>query len=1483
MKPLKWLDHLSFTRQIAWVFVTGMVLVYLMSSIAISVGSVRAVRSAMLDEGRQIAETFANQSVLALLYRSADNVKDAAEATLGFPDVQAVAIFETEGDLLASFGAPLPADVDARTLPDTVTLHTDAPDFFTFTAPVRFGGQLFRSTAEEPPQTGTPQIIGHVYLVVGKDRLAALTRSIFGFNFILSVVLAGALLVALLAVTRSVTHPVQALSRLMRRAEQGETSIRADEAGPCDVQEMQRSFNTMMGVIEDRNRDLAASRDAALEVARLKGEFAANVSHELRTPLNSVLGMIELLRVSRTLSTGDRKYIDVAFASGNALLDLINDILDFSKVETGHVRLHVEDFYLPNMIGDVIRVVSDQARRKQLDIYCEFDPHIPLSLRGDVTRLRQVLLNLASNAVKFTASGSVLIRVGREPRQDDGLVLRFEVIDTGIGIPLHAHARIFDAFEQADGSTTRRYGGTGLGLAICRQLVTLMGGRIGVMSFPAHGSTFWFSMPIARAEDTGVVPDRTLAAAIRVLAVSGAERQVALLGQMFQRWGSYFRAAASIGQAQALLDEAAGAGRAYDVLLVDLPGMAADEVAVTFLQQTQAAGRAACIAMADTPDVPPALAATGVGWLLRPLCESTLYDVVVRGLQRRSRAGAGDDVLPEVQVPRFSANVLLVEDDIPSQLVARSMLERLGCRVVVAHNGREALAALEGRRFDLLLMDCQMPEMDGYDATRRIRASNGAHAGVPILAMTANASAEDCERCLAIGMNGHITKPLRLQSIADKLRPWLTVVSPDDGVQDDAAPYAADRPPHDGLDRAIFDDIRAQLGNTFDEYLSVFTRDMARYIATLAEQARQPDLRTVTATAHTLRGSASTIGAVRLAGIAQTIESAACRGDTATLSGDAAELRTALLEFSQAAVAIGETVEPDAQPAVVLIVDEDHGTRLALRTLMEADGYAVVESDNGADAIVACRESAPDLILMDAVMPGMDGFTACARIRAQVECASTPVLMITALDDATAIENALAAGATDYIPRPINFRLLRKRIARLLHAHRADQDRWRLANVDELTGLANRQAFRETLAGLLLSAQDASTELSVLFLDLDRFKIANDSLGHDVGDLLIRAVGARILQCVHPDDLVARLGGDEFGIVLRNPTGREMVANVASRLCQVLAEPFTFLEKEVFLGASVGIAMYPQDGATLGELIKNADTAMYQAKADKDGHYYFYRSDMAHAVAARLDIERDLRRALDRDQFELHYQPQIDSDSGRVFGVEALIRWRHPERGLVSPPEFIPIAEETGLIIPIGQWVLVQACAAAARLRRAIPDIRMAVNICGKQLRQPGFLESVHVALKNSGLPADALELEITESSLIEKSGSVATVIGEIKAAGISLSVDDFGTGYSSLSYLSRLPLDVVKIDRTFVRDLPNDCVNANLVRAIVAMTTSLGIDVLAEGVETQAQVDALRAMGCVRMQGFHWARPLPYGELVGWITEHGGVEPPNVLPFNRR
>ena len=1461
------LNRLSFSQQIAWVFAAGVLLVYLTASLVISVGSVHAVRQAMMDEGRQVAETFANQSALALLYHSIENVEDAGAATLGFPDVVSVSVFDKTGTLLGTFGAPLTAPPDQARLADTAALYEETSDYFSFSAPVRFGSSLNPSTADAGPDTAaatTPELLGHVYLVVGKERLAAMTRSVFGSLFLLSVVLAGALFAALLTFTKRVTRPFNTLSSLMRRAENGETGMRATENGPRDVREMQHAFNTMLGVIEDRNRDLAASRDAALEVARLKGEFAANVSHELRTPLNGVLGMLELLRVSRSLSGTDRKYVEVAFTSGTSLLELINDILDFSKIETGNVHLDVGDFFVPHLIGDVLRVVGEQVRRKRLTLVYDIDSALPLSLRGDAGRIRQVLLNLVANAVKFTDAGTIVIKLRLQSAAAEDMRMRCEVTDTGIGIEPAAQTRIFDAFQQADGSTTRRYGGTGLGLAICRQLTHLMGGDIGVDSQPGNGSTFWFSLPISAARDQTCMPDRTLAAGVRVLGVGVGDRQAQFLAQVFQRWGSYFRTAETVAEARQLLSDAELAGRGYDVLIFETAHNAEAEAQTAFVGDAVAGGKAACVVIADNAGVADQIAPFVGSWLLRPMTECALYDAVVRALQQRLKpVSTVEQVLDAVTL---QGDVLVVEDDASNQIVARSMLERLGLQVTTVANGREALDALDGASYDVVLMDCQMPVMDGYEATQRIRALAGAVAQVPILAMTANALVPDREKCIAVGMNGYIGKPLSFDVLLQKLRRWLP-------LKDAGSDTAAGAVTVEGaIDRAVFDDVRTQLGGMVNELLAVFLSDMKRYIATIRHYDPNTDIRLITAAAHTVKGSSSTIGAVALSRLANEVEQATREGRADGLVVAAEAMERALDAFAAVAKARLERDANDGTGAYVLIVDEDRGTRLALGKIMDAYGFAVVEADNGEDAVKLCHGRPPELILMDAVMPGMDGFTACTHIRSLPGMVSTPIIVITALDDSQAIETALAAGATDYIPRPINFSLLRKRVAQLIDASRASRERWQLANVDELTGLPNRTAFRETLSKLIDQAGRSPHELAVLFLDLDRFKIANDSLGHDVGDLLIRAVAARIAQSIHPDDLVARLGGDEFGIVIKNPTGRDMVANTASRLCEALAEPFTFLEKEVFLGASIGIAMYPNDGETLGQLIKHADTAMYQAKANKGGRFCFYQAAMAHAVEKRLDIERDLRLALDRGEFELHYQPQIDSDNGAVIGLEALIRWNHPQRGMVSPLDFIPVAEDTGLIIPIGQWVLTQACAATAKLRRTVAkDIRIAVNISAKQLLHPGFLRNVQGALKNSQLQASALELEITESSLIENFNDVVVVCNEIKQAGITLSIDDFGTGYSSLSYLSRLPVDMVKIDRAFVRGLPGDTVNANLVKAITAMTANLDMEVIAEGVETEEQLVFLRTMGCRLMQGYFISRPLPLPKLVDWISEWSG------------
>lgn len=1475
----KWLNKTSFKRQLTWTLVAGIVFVYVFSSIAVSYWTVHVVRNSMLEEGYQLAESLASQSVLALLYGSPENVREAATATITFPDVRSVSVFNQEGTNLLSLGEQPEHRRQYNKVPDATQLMGEDNNAFYFIAPVRFGASthevdvLLMDRGE-----ATEEVIGYVELGVGKTRLNALARNVFVFNFVQSIVLAGLLLFGLLALTRRLTQPMQQLSETMTRAKYGETGLRSEYSGPKDVQDMQAAFNTMMRVIEERNQSLAEARDAALEVARIKGEFAANVSHELRTPLNGVLGMLELLRVSKRLSSTDRGYIDIAFNSGSSLLELINDILDFSKIETGQLSLHIEDFFLASLLGEVVSTIAVQAQRKHLNVVYLLAADVPTELRGDVARIRQVLINLVGNAVKFTDEGAVTIRVtpagtvGRDPR------LRFEVSDTGIGIPRQVHERIFEAFQQADGSTTRRYGGTGLGLAICRQLVMLMGGEIGVHSVEGEGSTFWFSMPLGLAI-TNIKPDRDHAAGLRILGIIPNDEYRIFLDTIVRSWGAYYRGVAEPARALLAIEEANTDGRPFDIIVLDemLRNEALEPFLSALTQKPQYGRPGVVLLTAAGPG--EAVQRPGVhSYLPKPVHETALYECLIATLQGK----ANTKLLPVAKHARNSPSIrgaiLVVEDDRANQFVVKAMLERLDCTVDIARNGLEAIEKAERNRFDVILMDCQMPQMDGYEATRRIRESSHIDRHVPIIAMTAHSQERDEARCRAAGMDDYMTKPLRLKNLAALLSRWVNI--PLDQQQE----TLASKFQHDceGLDPRILAELRAQLGFHFEHYVDVYLEDTSTHLDTLSDSVEAKNLEAVAAISHALKGSSSTIGAVQVAELVANIEDRARRGEHEALPGLVKRLRH---EFQQVVRFVNEhnmslPAAHDDEPVVsgtILVVDDDRSVRMALRKVLENEGYLVIEANDGFEAIKYCERQCPDIILLDAMMPSLDGFEACARIRALPNSGLVPILMVTALDDQASIEQTISCGATDYIPKPVNFRLLRKRVARLLKDSRAEHDRWRLVYTDELTGLPNRMMFREQLAKMLLRPRSDDEGLAVLFLDLDRFKLANDTLGHDIGDLLIKAVAERISRCVRSSDLVARLGGDEFGVILDRIESREPVTRVAKSLCESLAVPFTFLEKDVFLGVSIGIAMYPDDGREIGALIKSADTAMFRSKEEKGGRFSFYNADMAIAVEARVDIERELRKAIERNQFILYYQPQVDVLTGRVVGVEALVRWEHPERGLIAPLEFITIAEDTGLILPIGEWVLLEACTRIEKIRRQLNrDIRVAVNICGKQLTHPAFVDQVRMALRNSGLPAQALELEITESSLISHHGEMQPRLLDVKALGVSLAVDDFGTGYSSLSYLTRLPVDIVKIDRVFVRGLPNDVGNANIVKAVIGMAAGLNMNVIAEGVESQEQLDALAAMGCGLMQGYFWNKPLPGNEFVNWLQQHSQPAKPS-------
>ena len=431
----------------------------------------------------------------------------------------------------------------------------------------------------------------------------------------------------------------------------------------------------------------------------------------------------------------------------------------------------------------------------------------------------------------------------------------------------------------------------------------------------------------------------------------------------------------------------------------------------------------------------------------------------------------------------------------------------------------------------------------------------------------------------------------------------------------------------------------------------------------------------------------------------------------------------------------------------------------------------------------------------------------------------------------------------------------------------ADQRVVHMAHHDALTGLPNRTLFADRVGQAIARAHRRDGKIAVLFLDLDRFKNVNDSLGHAIGDLLLTAVAERLTNCLREEDTAARLGGDEFIISLPDVADAGEAARVAARILGELAKPFTIAEHQLHADGSIGIALYPTDGDTAETLMRNADTAMYHAKESGRANYQFFSAQMTERVSRRLSTETDLRRALEHGEFALHYQPLIDLAEGRVSGAEALLRWPQNEHRLMSPSEFIPIAEDTGLIIPLGEWVLLEACSQAQAWQVRHPGLKISVNLSARQFRQKDLIGMIERVLGETGLAPALLELELTESMLMHHAEETIGILTRLDEMGVRLAIDDFGTGYSSLSYLKRFPIHSLKIDRSFVRDISTDPDDAAIVTAIVAMARSLDLSVTAEGVETDEQAAFLRSLACHHAQGYHFGRPMPAQEFAARLA----------------
>ena len=558
--------------------------------------------------------------------------------------------------------------------------------------------------------------------------------------------------------------------------------------------------------------------------------------------------------------------------------------------------------------------------------------------------------------------------------------------------------------------------------------------------------------------------------------------------------------------------------------------------------------------------------------------------------------------------------------------------------------------------------------------------------------------------------------------------------------------------------------------------------------------------------------------------------------------------------------------------STALLIEDNPGDARLLKELLAeepAAPFRIICVDRLQRGLELLSTEKIDVLLLDLSLPDSHGLETFAK--AYAHAPKVPIIVLTGNDDHALALLAVKAGAQDFLFKgKLDRELLIRSMQYSIERKRYQEQLEHQANYDVLTGLPNRNLLQDRLKRAVFAQRNARP-IAVVFIDLDHFKFINDSLGHTQGDKLLAIIAERLASIVREGDTVARLGGDEFVLVLNDQNKEDVIFRAMQRVLNKVSEPMTIDGQELYITCSAGVSLYPADAPDVETLLKNADVAMYRAKEHGRNNFQFYTPEMNDLANERLALEHSLRRALERNELLLHYQPKVNLETGRIVGAEALLRWQHPEWGLIAPERFIPIAEETGLIVQIGAWVIRTACNQARLWQDAgLPPVIMSVNLSARQFRQESFVKEVTQILHETGLKPEQLEMELTESMLMHNANAAISILGGLKSLGVRLSLDDFGTGYSSLSYLSRLPIDTLKIDRSFVQHIGDQdgCDNGILAQAIISLGHSLNLTVIAEGVETGEQLKFLKAHQCDEVQGFYFCKPTVAGEFAKMLAE---------------